>query len=234
MLTGDHNCSERLRRESRLIKTQMSVVALGFVFVLVLFCVAATCLKAQVEAEAARRLGARELNYLVALAREPLNALTESRTVRQPRDNAAMPFLNQSHPLAVTLWLDGGILARSVEIRQPLPLAQGAMILGARVLDSPDAGRVPTAEEWPKVKIAVAVMRKLAEVADDSEISAGQAVVVVNGFKIAVGFPGDLPKNASVYDLLGKTCELFGLRSSSWLSERSSLLSAVVDEMLEK
>jgi hypothetical protein len=177
-----------------------------------------------------RRFSARELNYLLLLAREPLQAAVEGREIRAPRENTGFPALDQSHPLVVTLWLDGKILARAFEIREPPALSAGAMVLGARVLDTPDAGRPPTAEELPRVRAAVAVLRELEEVGGDGDIGPGRAAVVLNGFTIAVGLPKDMPAGYRSAELLAGTCELFGLRPSAWLSDKSSLISAQVSE----
>jgi hypothetical protein len=182
------------------------------------------------QARPVRHFSVRELKYLLEVAKEPLAALRESRAPRTPNAAPAFAALNQNLPLVVTLWLDGRILARTFVLRDPPPLMAGALAQGARILDSPDAGRVPAAEEWPRVRMAIAVIHPLTEAADDTEVGANQAVVVINGFNIAVGLPKDMPSGYKNFDLLSKTCELFGLRSGAWLSERGSILTAPVDE----
>ncbi|MDR1309611.1 MAG: hypothetical protein LBL95_06915 [Deltaproteobacteria bacterium] len=183
----------------------------------------------------ARRLSARELNYLLMVAREPLAALQEGRPVREPKQNRAFTALSQALPMVVTLRLDGEILARAWEIRQPLALIQGAMALAGKALESPDQGRPPTPEEWPGLKVAVAVLHSLSEAADDREVGPGQAVVVLEGFRIGVGLPRDLPQGYRNFDLLSKACEMAGLRPQAWLLPgRCSILASDVDEMVER
>jgi hypothetical protein len=182
-----------------------------------------------------QRLSARELNYLLAVAKEPLAALREDRAVREPKENRAFTALNQALPMAVTIWLDGEILARAWEIRQPQALIQGAMALGGKVLENPDQGRPPSPEQWPRVKVAVAVLRDLAEAADDQQVGPGQAVVVLEGFSLGIALPQDLPPGHKAFDLLSKACEMAGLRPQAWLVPgKCSILAANADEMAEK
>jgi hypothetical protein len=181
----------------------------------------------------ARRLSARELNYLLLLAKEPLNALKEGREAR-PLPAITAPALTQAVPLAVTLWLDGQILARAWEIRQPQPVGAGIFALSSKVLSEPDQGRAPTLEEWPRVKIGVAVLHQLDEAADDKAVGKGQAVVVLEGFTIGLGLPKDMPGKYENSELLSKACQMAGLRPNSWLlPEKLTIFAADVDELVE-
>ena len=180
-----------------------------------------------------RRLSARELNYLLKVAEEPLLALKESRPPRPLTDSASSGALNQTLPAVVTLWLDGQILARAWEIRQPQPLVAGVEALAAKVLDSPDQGRVPTIEEWPRVKVGLAVLHQLAEAADEKEVAKGQAVVVLEGFTIGLGLPKDMTCQYESADLLSKACQMAGLRPNAWLlPDKLTIFSAAVDEIV--
>jgi AMMECR1 domain-containing protein len=136
--------------------------------------------------------------------------------------------------MAVTLWLDGQILARAFEIRQPQPIVDGILALAQKVLAEPDEGRVPTMEEWPRVKVGVAVLHGLLEAQSDQEVGAGQAVVVLEGFTIGVGLPKDMPSRYQSSDLLSKACQMAGLRPNAWLlPEKVTIFAALVDEMVE-
>jgi hypothetical protein len=187
-----------------------------------------------------RRLSGQELNYLMKVAREPLNALIEERPIREFKDSAAPGAINQSLPMAVTLWLNGQILARAWEIRQPQPLMAGTLSLANKVLNNPDQGRAPTIEEWRDLKVGIAVLHRLAEAIDDKEVKAGQAVVILDGFTIGLGLPKDMPgpkdkpfkyENS---DLLSKACEMAGLRPGAWLlPDKLTILAADVDELIE-
>jgi AMMECR1 domain-containing protein len=137
--------------------------------------------------------------------------------------------------MAVTLWLDGQILARAWEIRQPLQLVPGTLALASKALDSPDQGRVPTIEEWPRVKVGVAVLHRLAEAADDKAVKAGQAVLILEGFKIGLGLPKDLPGKYDSAELLSSACQLAGLRPNAWLiPEKLTIFSTDVDELIQE
>ncbi|MDR0355652.1 MAG: hypothetical protein LBJ64_07935 [Deltaproteobacteria bacterium] len=175
---------------------------------------------------------AKDMNYLVIIAQEPLLALLEDREVRMPREDGLPRSLSLVRPMAVTLRLNGQILARAFEIRSPAPLSVAALALGAKVMTAPDVGRPPELEELPNVKVAVAVLDNLTEAASDADIGPDQAVVVLNGFTIAVGLPSDLPPQAGSFALLSNACELFGLRKTIWLSDKSSLMYAPVTERM--
>ncbi|MDR2388103.1 MAG: hypothetical protein LBE80_11065 [Deltaproteobacteria bacterium] len=182
----------------------------------------------------ALRLSAQELNFILKVAKEPLMALREGRAVR-PLEVTSFPrALNQSAPLAVTLWLDHQILARAFEIRQPQPIVLGILALAQKVLEQPDQGRLPTMEEWPRLKVGVAVLHGLLEAESDQEVGSGQAVVVLEGFTIGLGLPKDMPGKYENSELLAKACQMAGLRPNSWLlPEKVTIFAALVDEMVE-
>ncbi|MDR2302840.1 MAG: hypothetical protein LBF38_12500 [Deltaproteobacteria bacterium] len=209
-------------------------MSLGLVFILTSRLSAQGFLDPPSDRPPAVRLSAQELNFILKVAKEPLNALREGREIR-PLEVTQFPrALNQSSPMAVTLWLDGQILARAFEIRQPQPIVDGILALAQKVLAEPDEGRVPTMEEWPRVKVGVAVLHGLLEAQSDQEVGAGQAVVVLEGFTIGVGLPKDMPSRYQSSDLLSKACQMAGLRPNAWLlPEKVTIFAALVDEMVE-
>jgi AMMECR1 domain-containing protein len=177
------------------------------------------------------RLTPKEKAFLLGLAREPLAALLEGRPSRAP---AARPArLEETHLLVVSLSLDGRTAARAWEIRRPEPLWQGALTLGAKVLTTPDAGRPLGPEELARAKVSAAVLSGLTEIAGDAEVAAGQGVVVLSGYAFAVGLPGDVPAGSRPFELLSEACRAAGLRPGAWLGERSTLFSALADQVAE-
>jgi AMMECR1 domain-containing protein len=105
------------------------------------------------------------------------------------------------------------------------------LTLGNKVLTNPDIGRVLIEEELPRAKVAVAVLQGLTEAANDSKVPKGDAVIVLNGFTLGVGLPGDLEPGYKASDLLTKACEASGLRPGVWrLSDKTTIFSAIVDE----
>jgi hypothetical protein len=182
-----------------------------------------------------KRLSAKEMTYLLVLAKEPLNAFKEGREVRPLDKPSYTPGINQTLPTVVTLWLDGQILARAWEIRQPQPLNEGVLTLAAKVLDSPNQGRVPTMEECLRVKVGVAVLHNLEEAYDDKAIGLEQAVVILEGFTMGIGLPKDMPPHYKNSEMLSKACQMAGLRPNIWLlPDKCTIFAADVDEVVEK
>ncbi|MDR3204947.1 MAG: hypothetical protein LBV23_09445 [Deltaproteobacteria bacterium] len=180
------------------------------------------------------RLNSREKNYLMLLAKEPLKAQLEGREPRTPRDNPAMKRLDIAQPMVVTLYLNNEPVARVWELRSPGPIATSALALGAKVLSAPDIGRVLTIEELAKAKMGFAVFEPLEEIKSDNDLKAGQGAVVINGFTFGVGLPGDMPKKFKPAELLSKACQLSGLRPGAWLTDKTVIFAALVDEEIEK
>jgi hypothetical protein len=169
---------------------------------------------------------------LLALAKEPLSAILESRSPREPA--SAAKGLEAALPLVVTVKVGGQLIARTWQLERPEPLQQAALILGAQVLTDPKMGRPLTEEELPQAVVSLAVLSDLKEAKDDQEVRQGQATIVLNGFKQSVGLPSDVPIGAKARDLLNLTCQLAGLRPGAWMTSRSTILTAQVSEVFDK
>ncbi|MDR1658609.1 MAG: hypothetical protein LBT47_13895 [Deltaproteobacteria bacterium] len=180
-----------------------------------------------------KHLSGKEKKFLMSLAKEPLNALIKSTVPLERKAPASMTRLNQSQRLVVTVFVDGQLVARAWELRQPGPLQAAAVSLGARALVDPDVGRALTSDEWSRATISVAIIYNFADLTDDRQAQAGQALVVLNDFDFAVGLPSDLPAGYTTAQLLTAACQLSGLRPNAWLGQRVSLFAGDVEEIFE-
>lgn len=175
-------------------------------------------------------LTVKEKNFLLRMAREPIDALLKGRRPRDLRAPSSMRRLNQSQRLAMTLYLDGEFLARAWELRTPGVLQATAVSLAHRILETPNVGRPPTYEELPRVRISMAVIHDLKEIGSDKEAFQGLALLATIDMTFALGLPSDLPRSYKPFDLFSKACEMSGLRSTEWLSERANIYAGAVEE----
>jgi hypothetical protein len=176
------------------------------------------------------RLSGLEKNQLLAIAAEPLAAIREGREPRLPEAAGA---LSAPLPLAVSLFLDGKLIARHWEIRSPGPLAASAMALTAQALTSPKWGAPPAAEDIPRVRCGILVMHGFVEIKDDSELPADHGAVVMNGFKEGVAGPMDVLPGARPAEILSFASEMAGMRPGGWLVPESVLFASPADEARE-
>jgi hypothetical protein len=144
-----------------------------------------------------------------------------------------MPRLGQARRMVLSLYLDGQLLARAWELRSPGALSAAAPILAQKAMTSPDAGRPPTFEELPRVKVGIAVIHDLREVASDKEAKSGEAAIALIGFSFAVGLPSDLAAGGAPFQLYSKACEISGLRPGAWLADGAALFAGTAEELAE-
>jgi hypothetical protein len=135
-----------------------------------------------------------------------------------------------SQAVAVSLYLDGRLLARSWELARPGPLAAQAMLLGASLLQSPDYGTPPGPDDLARVTVGVSVFYRFREIKDEGDLSGGDGVVVINGFKEGVAVPGDVDSPGDPTAILSFASEVAGMRPGAWMLPGTSLLAAQVDE----
>jgi hypothetical protein len=188
---------------------------------------------AQSQAAPYQPLSAKEKNFLLRMAREPMDALLKGRNPRDLTAPGSMRRLNQSQRLVMTLFLDGQFLARAWELRTPGVLQATTVSLAHRILESPDVGRAPTYDEMSRIRVGMAVIHDLKDIANDKEAQAGQALVATIGMDFAVGLPSDLGRGYTPFQLFSKASELSGLRSTAWLGDRATLYSGEVEEFFE-
>jgi hypothetical protein len=179
----------------------------------------------------AGRLNGLEKQQLLAIAREPLSAIAEGR---EPRTPQASGTLTASLPLAVSLYLDGKLIARSWEIQRPGPLAESAMALAARALSSPKWGAPPATVDVPRVKAGITVLHGFVEIKDDKELPGGYGAVVMNGFKEGVAGPMDVMPGAPGSAILAFASEMAGMRPGGWLVPETALFASPADEAREE
>ena len=178
-------------------------------------------------------LSVKEKNFLLRMAREPVAAILEGRRPRDLRAPSSMRRLNQSQRLVMTIFLDGELLARAWELRTPGVLQATTVSLAHRIMQTPDVGRPPTYEEMPRIRIGLAVLHDLKEVATEKEALVGQALVALSGFSFAVGLPSDLPRGYTTFQLYSRACEISGLRSGEWLGDDATIYAGAVEEFFE-
>ncbi|MDR1167161.1 MAG: hypothetical protein LBO66_15075 [Deltaproteobacteria bacterium] len=178
-----------------------------------------------------RRLTGPEKAQLLAIAREPLDASLEGRPIRDPTVGDRLLAV---HPLLVSLYLEGKLVARCFELQRPGPLAIQAMSLAARLLESPQYGAAPDPAVLPGAKIAVAILGRFKEIESDLDLREGEGVVVLSGFKEGVAVWGDLAPGQGAKDLLSLASVVAGMRPGGWLTPSATLLSAPADEARER
>jgi AMMECR1 domain-containing protein len=208
-------------------------LSLAIAFNLALFVILAAPAAAQTQAAPYQPLSVKEKNFLIRMAREPMDALLKGRNPRDLTAPGSMRRLNQSQRLVMTLFLDGQLLARAWELRTPGVLQATTVSLAHRIMESPDVGRAPTYDEMSRIRVSMAVIHDLKDIANDKDAHAGQALVATIGMDFAVGLPSDLERGYTPFQLFSKACELSGLRNTAWLGDRATLYSGEVEEFFE-
>jgi hypothetical protein len=207
------------------LKSLILIIILG----LTLF---APALVTSLEAQGApARLSGVEKRQLLAIAKEPLLSAIESRPPREP---AVGQRLNIPQPVAVSMYLDGKLIARSWELARPGPLVVQVSSLAAALLTGPNYGNVPDPGILSQVKIGVSVFYRFREIKDDRDLGGGEGVVVMSGFREGVGVPQDVPEGAKPADLLSFASVVGGMRPGTWMLPESTLLSGTVDDEREE
>ena len=162
----------------------------------------------------------RDLNLI---AQEAILSKLEGRPARQPQVG---PRLMMAQGLVVSIYIENKLVGRTWRLREPLPLAQGALALTQTALDDP---KEPfSALSLDDLEQAVAVATPLdhyQRVADDRQVPPRSAVIVYKGFTEAVGLPGDVP-SAEASDLLSFACEMAGLRPGTWMLPDAAIFTA--------
>jgi hypothetical protein len=176
------------------------------------------------------RLTGLEKQQLLAIAAEPVAAVREGREPRVPQVTGT---LAASLPLAVSLYLDGKLIARHWEIQRPGPLASSALILAAQALSQPRWGAAPRSTDIPRVKCGILVLHGFVEIRDDTELPEGYGAVVMNGFKEGVAGPMDADPGAKASAVLSFASEMAGMRPGGWLVPESALFASPADEARE-
>jgi hypothetical protein len=177
------------------------------------------------------RLSGPEKRQLAAIAREPIAAAIEMRPMREPQVSQR---LMAAQPVAVSIYLDGKLLARSWELARPGPLAAQTSSLAASLLTSPNYGKPPDASALPNVKVGVSVFYRFRQIKDDTELEEGEGAVVMSGFREGVAVPADLPPGHKPGDLLSLASEVGGMRPGAWLLPEAAILAAQADDEREK
>jgi hypothetical protein len=177
------------------------------------------------------RLTGLEKQHLLAIAAEPVAALREGRPPRAPQVSGA---LTRSLPLAVSLYLDGRLISRHWEIRQPGPLSQSAMLLAAQALSNPRWGVAPTPADAPRLKAGITVLHGFFEIKDDNSLPEGHGVVVMNGFKEGLAGPMDVAEGAGPSELLAFASQIAGMRPGGWLVPETVIFASPADEAREE
>ncbi|MDR2349231.1 MAG: hypothetical protein LBF41_01225 [Deltaproteobacteria bacterium] len=168
---------------------------------------------------------------LLSVAREAMTASFEGRT---PRPAPANPKYSISRPVAVSIFLDGKLVARTWEIERPGPLATEIPALVSRALSDPKQGRPVTDEEIARAKLGVGVFGRFEQIENEKAVKEGDGVAVLVGFKEGVALPGDLPAGSKAFDLLSLAAVAGGMREGGWLLPDASLFRAEADEAREK
>ncbi|MDR2611282.1 MAG: hypothetical protein LBG06_00015 [Deltaproteobacteria bacterium] len=177
------------------------------------------------------RLSGLEKQQLLAIAAEPLAAIREGREPRMPQVSGN---LAASLPLAVSLYLDGELVARSWEIKRPGPLAASAMALAARALTGPSWGSPTAAADVPRLKAGILVLHGFIQIKDDTQLPDGHGAVVMNGFKEGVAGPMDAPPGAKPSEILSFASRMAGMRPGGWMIPESTLFASPADEAREE
>jgi hypothetical protein len=155
------------------------------------------------------------------------------REGREPRSPQVTGTLAASLPLAVSLYLDGKLVARHWEIQRPGPLAPSAIILAAQALSQPRWGAAPKSTDVPRVKVGILVMHGFVEIKDDAELPPGHGAVVMNGFKEGLAGPMDVDPEAKSSAILSFASEMAGMRPGGWMVPGSTLFASPADEARE-
>ena len=168
---------------------------------------------------------------LLLIAREAVDAALETRASREATVDAR---LRVPQPLAVSIYVDGRLRARSWRLKPYQPLYLDARDVTYEAINRPrDKDSPLTPAELARAQIGLAVLSGYTRALDDRDVPPRSAVIVLSGFTEAVGLPGDVASD-SIADLLSHACERAGLRPRIWLLPQTTIFYAQVDGAREE